>query len=182
MARGSNSLIASIDLSGVESLFDDLGDAAEEAARPAAQAAAQVFYDTAKANVARIKKLSGNLDKAIYQAFSPENSGQGVAEYHISWNAKTAPHGHLLENGHWQRYQVVMTRKGWVTLARPESAGKKKPRRRASQAEKDAYYLPRPGGPVYISGKAFMRGSLRAEPAAVLASADVLWKALERVK
>ncbi|BCX51657.1 hypothetical protein CTYAZ2_12390 [Comamonas testosteroni] len=182
MARGANSLIAAVDLSGLESLFDDLGDAAEEAARPAAQAAAQVFYDTAKINVARIKKLSGNLYKAIYQAFSPENSGQGIAEYHISWNAKTAPHGHLLENGFWQRYQVVMTRKGWVTLARPESAGKKKPRRRASQAEKDAYYLPRPGGPVYIPGKAFMRGSLRAEPAAVLASADVLWQALERVK
>ncbi|WP_312588974.1 HK97 gp10 family phage protein [Comamonas terrigena] len=182
MARGANSLIASVDLSGIESLFDDIGDAAEEAARPAAQAAAQVFYDAAKANVAKIKKVSGNLDKALYQAFSPENSGQGFAQYHISWNATTAPHGHLLEHGHWQRYQVVMTRKGWVTLARPENAGKRKPRRRASQAEKDAFYMPRPGGPVYIPGKAFMRGALRAEPAAVLASADVLWQALEKVK
>jgi hypothetical protein len=102
-----------------------------------------VFYDTAKINVARIKKLSGNLDKAIYQAFSPENSGQGVAEYHISWNAKTAPHGHLLENGFWQRYQVVMTRKGWVTLARPESAGKKKAAAQ-SQSGREGCVLPAP--------------------------------------
>lgn len=33
--RGANSLIAAVDLSDLEPLFDDLGDAAEEAARPA---------------------------------------------------------------------------------------------------------------------------------------------------
>ena len=26
--------------------------------------------------------------------------------YSVSWNAKTSPHGHLLEFGHWQIYQV----------------------------------------------------------------------------
>ncbi|GGH62159.1 hypothetical protein GCM10010975_26570 [Comamonas phosphati] len=182
MAVAANSLIAPVDLSGLQSLFDDLGDAADENVRPAAQAAAQVFYDAAGANVAKIPRVSGKLAQALYQAFSADNSGPGLAEYHISWNARKAPHGGLVEYGHWQRYQVVMTSKGWVTAVRPEMIGKPKPRRRASQAEKDAYYMPRPGGPIYIPGRAFMRGAMRAAPAAVLASAAVLWDALEKVK
>lgn len=182
MAVAANSLIAPVDLSGLQSLFDDLGDAAEDAARPAAQAAAQAFYDAARSNIAKIPRVSGSLAQALYQAYSQDNSGQGFAEYHISWNARKAPHAGLVEYGHWQRYQVVMTAKGWVTLVRPEKVGQKRPRRRASQAEKDAYYLPRTDGPVYIPGRAFMREAMRAAPAAVLASADVLWQALERVK
>lgn len=182
MARGENSIVSPVDLSDLKSLLDDLGDAAEEAARPAAQAAAQVFYDTAKANVSRIKRVSGNLADAIYQVYSQDNSGPGLATYHVSWNARKAPHGGLVEYGHWQRYAVVMTTKGWRTLIRPEMQGKPKPRRRASQAEKDAYFVPRPGGPAYIPGKAFMRGASRAAGAALLASADVLWQALEKVK
>lgn len=75
MARGENSILSPVDLSDLESLFDELGDAAEEAARPAAQAAAQVFYDAAKVNVSRIKRVSGNLADAIYQVYSQDNSG-----------------------------------------------------------------------------------------------------------
>lgn len=182
MARGENSLIQSVDLSALESLFDDLGDVAEEAARPAAQAAAQVFYDAAKSNVARIKKVSGNLASAIYQAYSQDNSASGLATYHVSWNHSKAPHGGLVEYGHWQRYVVVNTKKGPRNAVRPEKQGQTKPRRRASQAEKDAYYVLRPDGPIYVPGKAFMRGAQRAAGAAVLASADVVWQALEKVK
>ena len=168
MARGERSLIAPVDLSGLESLFDELGDAAEEVARPAAQAAAQVFYDAAQSNVARIKKVSGNLASAIYQAFSPEKSGVGLATYNVSWNHTKAP--------------VVNTKKGPRNAVRPEKQGQSKPRRGASQAEKDAYYVLRPDGPIYVPGKAFMRGAQGAAGAAVLASADVLWQALEKVK
>ena len=182
MANAANSLILPVDLSGLESLLEDLGDAAEQAARPAAQAAAQVFHDAAKANVAKIGRISGNLATAIYQAFSADNSGPGLAEYHISWNARKAPHGGLVEYGHWQRYVVVNTKNGPRTAVRPEMQGLPRPRRRASQAEKDAYYVPRPGGPVYVPGKAFMRSTVNAGGAALLASADVLWEALEKVK
>ena len=182
MARGERSLIAPVDLSGLESLFDELGDAAEEVARPAAQAAAQVFYDAAQSNVARIKKVSGNLASAIYQAFSPENSGIGRATYNVSWNHTKAPHGGLVEYGHWQRYVVVNTKKGPRNAVRPEKQGQRKPRRGASQAEKDAYYVLRPDGPIYVPGKAFMRGAQGAAGAALLASADVLWQALDKVK
>lgn len=182
MARGENSILSPVDLSDLESLFDELGDAAEEAARPAAQAAAQVFYDAAKVNVSRIKRVSGNLADAIYQVYSQDNSGPGFATYHVSWNARKAPHGGLVEYGHWQRYVVVNTKNGPRNAVRPEKQGLPKPRRRASQAEKDAYYVPRPGGSVYVPGKAFMRRAANAGGAALLASAEVLWQALEKVK
>lgn len=95
-----------VDTSGLDRWLDELGDEAEAAARPAAQAAAQVLYDEVKRNVGRLKKRTGNLDRAIYQAYSADNSGAGKAQYHVSWNARKAPHGHLLEFGHLQRYEV----------------------------------------------------------------------------
>lgn len=182
MARGENSLISPVDLSGLESLFDELGGAAEEAARPAAQAAAQAFYDAAKSNVNALGKVSGKLAQAIYQAYSPEKSGHGLATYHVSWNHTKAPHGGLVEYGHWQRYVVVNTKRGPRNAIRSEMQGRPKPRRRASQAEKDAYYVLRPGGPIYVPGKAFMRRALMAAPLATQAAADVLMAALEKVR
>lgn len=182
MARGDNSLIAPIDLSDLESLMADISDTADEVVRPAAQAASQVLYDAVQSNVAAIPRVSGNLASAIYQVYSQDNSGPALATYHLSWNATKAPHGGLVEYGHWQRYVVVQTKKGPRNAIRPEKQGTRKPRRRASQAEKDAYYVPRPGGPIYVPGKAFMRGAQRAAGAALLASADVLWQALEKVK
>lgn len=87
--------------------MDELVAGAEKAARPAAQAGAQVVYDQVRANVARIKRHTGNLASSIYQAYSPDNSNPGQATYHISWNARRAPHGHLVEHGHLMRYRVV---------------------------------------------------------------------------
>ena len=133
-------------------------DRAEEAARPAAQAAAQVLYDAVKANVARIKKHTGNLDRSIYQAFSIDNSGPGRATYHISWNARTAPHGQLVEYGHMQRYVYYQDEQGNVRpMVRPEMQGKPKPKGRAPQAVKDAYYVPLEGGPRLVAARPFIR-------------------------
>lgn len=182
MAGGANSLIAAVDLSGLESLFDDLGDAAEEAARPAAQAAAQVFYDTAKANVSRIKKLSGNLDKAIYQAFSPENSGQGVAEYHINGTQRPRRTAICWRSDSGSATRWSWTRKGWVTLAR-----RRAPARRSRGAVLVRLRRMPTTCPALVGRSTFRaRPSCGAccvlEPAAVLASADVLWQALGKVK
>lgn len=177
-----NSIVEPIDLSGLESLFEDLGDAAEAAARPGAQAAAQVIYDAAKTNVTALGQVSGSLAASIYQAYSRDNSGDGYATYHVSWNAKTAPHGGLVEYGHWLRYVVVNTKRGPRMAVRPEKQGQPRPRRRASQTEKDAYYVLRPGGPVYVPGKAFMRRALGVAPLATQAAADVLMAAMEKVK
>lgn len=182
MARGSNSLFAAVDLSGLESLMEDLGNEAEEAVRPAAQAAIQVLYNAVSANVAAIPRVSGNLASAIYQAYSQDNSGPALATYHLSWNARKAPHAGLVEYGHWQRYVIVSTPKGPRPAVRPEKRGAPRPRRRASQAEKDAYYVPLPGGPVYVPGKAFMRRAMSSFQMASEASAAVLFEALEKVK
>lgn len=96
-----------VDLSGALAQIDAVAAESEAAARPAAQAAAQVLYDEVRRNVGRLKRRTGNLAGSIYQAFSKDNSGHGRATYHVSWNARKAPHGHLVEFGHLQRYEVT---------------------------------------------------------------------------
>lgn len=48
----------------------------------------------------------GQLKEAIYLAFDGRRSvlNLGHYVYQVSWNAKKAPHGHLVEFGHWMSY------------------------------------------------------------------------------
>ena len=96
------------------------------AARPAAQAGAQVIYDQAKLNASTLRSKRehyfygttakaapkgqkkqyrygpykpGTLYDSIYQAFSKDRSTATVSTYHISWNAKKAPYGAMVELG-----------------------------------------------------------------------------------
>jgi len=117
-----------LDISGLLAYLGDMADVVAESARPAAQAGAQVFYNLAKQNVRAIGKKTGNLAGSIYQKYSREKSVEGKnAVYHVSWNVRSgkqitrAPHGHLVEYGHIQRYKVVLIKKGkykgqWFTL------------------------------------------------------------------
>lgn len=147
-----------VDLSGFNELIKDLGEGIEHAIRPAAQAGAQVIYDEAKSNVERIGKKTGNLASAIYQAFDKRASTNVLAAYSVSWNAAKAPHGSLIEYGHISRYVSYVGKDGkFHTMIRPEKRGQKKPGRRASQAEKDAFYVVRKGGAVQIPAQPFMR-------------------------
>lgn len=165
----------SVDLSSLNSLIEDLGERADEAARPAAQAAAQVIYDEAKRRVNAIGKKTGNLASSIYQAYSKNNSGPGHATYHVSWNAKKAPHGHLVEYGHLQRYVVYLGKDGkWHTAIRNVNGPIKKPSRKASQAEKDAYYVPLKGGPRQVGARPFLRPAMDKFPEAIEAARQVL--------
>jgi hypothetical protein len=100
------------DQSGLDAVLDGLAAGVQEQIRPAAQAGAQVFYDEVQLNVAAIGKKSGNLASSIYQVFSQDNSKDGRATYHISWNAKKAPHGHLVEYGHIQTRKVYLGKDG----------------------------------------------------------------------
>lgn len=171
----------SLDLSDLG--LDELVAGCEEAARPAAQAGAQVFYNRVKANVTKIGKVTGNLSSSIYQVYSRDNSGRGVAQYHVSWNQKKAPHGHLVEYGHAQRYVTYVDKRGqWRTLVRPEMAGKPKPKRRAPQAVKDAYYVPLKGGPRIVGARSFLRAAATPESmrAARNAMIDRYWFTLEQ--
>lgn len=95
-----------LDVKALESQLRRDAAAVEDALRPAAQAAAQVLYEEVQRNVQRIKRHSGNLARSIYQVHS-DQSRDGRQIYHVSWNAKKAPHGHLVEFGHLQRYEVT---------------------------------------------------------------------------
>lgn len=170
----------SLDLDHLHQLVADAKEAVEQAARPAAQAGAQVLYDAVMQNVRGLGRKTGKLASAIYQAYSPENSKDGRQQYNVSWNAAKAPHGHLVEFGHLQRYAMYQGNDGRVRpLVRPGMDGAKKPRRKASQAEKDAYYVPRPGGPLHIPGKAFVRRAVDQFPKAQAAMEEELLKRLK---
>jgi hypothetical protein len=175
---GKNTFTVAADLSGIEAFIDALGDKAVKAARPAAQAAAQVLYDEVKKNVAALRRVTGNLDKSIYQAFSKSNSGKGVATYHVSWNHKVAPHGWIVENGYLQRYRYYKGADGKIRpMVRPGMDGKPRPARSASQAAKDAYYVTLPA-PIQVPAKAFVRRAIDKFPVAALAAEDVYISAL----
>lgn len=61
-------------------------------------AMARVIYDEVKLNASRHVK-TGTLANAVYRAYSPERSKDGVQIYHVSVNKKKAPHWHFLELG-----------------------------------------------------------------------------------
>jgi len=167
-----------VDLSGLNMLIEQLGDRAEAAARPASQAAAQVIYDEVKRNIRAIGHKTGNLEKGIYQVYSRSNSAPGHATYHVSWNHAKAPHGQLVEFGHIQRYASYVGSDGnWYTVKRPSSYGKPKPKRRASQAVKDAYYVTLPT-PKQVAARPFVRPAMVKFPQAVKAAEEVLMRAL----
>ena len=174
--KGNNSFGIGADLGGLFDGLDAMAEGVEQAIRPAAQAGAQVLYDRVRINVSALGRVTGNLDRSIYQAFSPEKSVDGLrVEYHVSWNHKKAPHGHLLEYGYKQRYRYRPD--GMGPMVRPGMDGTKKPGRRASQAEKDAYYVTLPS-PKQIPAKAFIRSATSSIPAAQQAARDELWKRL----
>jgi len=97
------------DASAFDADLEAITVAAEECMRPAAQAGIQVFYDEVLLRVPVNEKTRtlksgrvippGALKRSIYQVYSEDNSDKARATYHCSWNARKAPHGHLVENG-----------------------------------------------------------------------------------
>lgn len=149
-------------------------------ARVAAQAGAEVFYKEVRM---RVPVKSGNLYGSIYQKYIPELSTEGKrAVYHISWRKgyqgkamssfPIANHGQLLEYGWVQRYVMGKDDAGNFTgpLVRPEMRGKPKPRRNASQAVKDAYWVPL-AVPIQHAPRSFLRNSYEAKKQAALDAA-----------
>lgn len=90
-------------------------------ARSMGVAGGQVMRDTAKALAPEYDGSTGlaggsNIDRppppgllksAIYLAFKERMSNNGHVTYGISWNSKIAPHGHLVEFGHWRLNKIV---------------------------------------------------------------------------
>jgi len=159
MSGGNNSVTFSMDTTGLMQWLNELEAEAQAAVRPAAQAGAQVLYDEVKRNVARLKRKTGNLERAIYQAFSPDNSAEGRVTYHVSWNRRKAPHGHLVEFGHLQRYEVSFD-----------------PNTKRFTTHKDR---PLPA-PKQIAAKPFVRPAMAKFPQALEAAKEELFKRLDQ--
>ena len=172
------------DLGPLLSKMGALEEKIKASIRPAAFAGSDVFYKEVRTRALTIGG-SRRLQAAVYQNFVI-NSASGVrgdsATYHISWrkqrektNVKAAGEGGSLpyttmgfwiEFGRWQRYMVRTDNNGdWYTVVRPDMKGKPKPGRYASQATKDAYWMPRKDGPVYWLPKSFLRSSYEAKKA-----------------
>lgn len=165
----------SFNLPAVLDQTDYLRHLVEQAVVPATQAGAEVFYKEVKSRAQGFAN-TGNLARSIYQYRSKDEQRPGHAQYKISWRKggkkkdEAAPsglpiasHGVLVEYGYIQRYASYIGSDGqWYTAIRPEMRGKPAPKRRASQAEKDKYYVLRKGGPVQWLPRSFLRAGFEA--------------------
>lgn len=80
------------------------GDLRTHLARSMGVAGGQVLRDEAKA---RAPVKDGVLRASIYLAYRESGSNDKRVQYVIAWNGRKAPHGHLLEFGHWQPFKVA---------------------------------------------------------------------------
>lgn len=178
------------DASSLLAKFDGIEEKLKAAIRPAAFAGSDVLYKEVRHRALAIGG-SKRLQDSIYQKFVIDSKSGILGEsatYNISWRkgrekssdtaAKGAsmPYttiGFWIEFGRWQRYMVRTDKNGeWYTVKRPGVTGKP-PGRKASQAQKDAYWMPRNGGPVFHPAKSFLRsGYDAAKDKAVQAAKD----------
>jgi len=107
-------MASKLDTSGwKEGLAQLNGPLRESLARSMAVAGGQVLRDEAKL-LAPVEE--GVYRDALYLAYKDSESNDRQVVYSVSWNSKKAPHGHLLEFGHWQPYKVVKLPNGdWFT-------------------------------------------------------------------
>lgn len=108
------------------------GDLRVHLARSMAVAGGEVFRDEAKARAPVGGDLAvaahqhgesnnpGTLKRAIYLAYKTELSSRAEAVYTVTWNKKVAPHGHLVEFGHWQTRKAYVGSDGyWYSTKEP---------------------------------------------------------------
>lgn len=129
LGRNTKTFAITVDTRAFEALMKDVIDANRDAAQPSALAGAKVLHTStveltpqsqkghwfsgynyrthvnAKGKVVqgtgkRYWFNPGNLRKSIYMVLSKDNTGQGYATYHISWNYGKAPYAYMVHNGH----------------------------------------------------------------------------------
>lgn len=111
----------SLDTSQWTAMLDQLvGPARTSLARSMAVAGGTVLRDEAQLLAPR---ASGKLAESIYLAYRDKESTESVVAYRVSWNSKTAPHGHLQEFGHW-RYNKIVNGYSQRSLAPGKTKGK----------------------------------------------------------
>lgn len=192
-------------LTSIFAQIDDLNARIKEAALPAAQAGAEVLKAQVLSNVdSMVKTDTGRLRNAIYAVNRERWSGYGYATFVVSWDKGKftgAPHGHLIEFGHIQRFKRYIGKDGhWYTRVRPEARGMrlirkddgtfmqvrdpslpvmKKPTRKAGSSAFAAYYDPLPA-PRQIPARPFLRSAAAAFPRALQATEDAFFARLKK--
>lgn len=114
------SIQAKTDLSSAFAGLDKLSELLRtKVARSMGVAAGQVYRDEAKrrAPIGDGSDMPGTLKESIYLAYSDKRTSQQKVVYSISWNSKLAPHGHLIEFGHWRINQLVPIGSGGLWVA-----------------------------------------------------------------
>jgi hypothetical protein len=98
------------------------GPVRESLARRMLVSGGVLLRDAAKSN-ARMPankegvELRGVWADSMYLARDEEAENKTTFAYKVSWNATKAPHGHLLEFGHWMTHKVYKASNGeWYTL------------------------------------------------------------------
>ncbi len=112
-------------VTGIDDIVKGLGqllEIREPLARAMGVAMGQVVRDEAVVRAPELKpgdegydnQRRGQLKEAIYLAFDGRRSvlNAGHYVYQVSWNAKKAPHGHLVEFGHWMAYKWARGEEG----------------------------------------------------------------------
>lgn len=112
-------------VTGLDDIFkglDGLLEAREPVARAMGVAMGQVVRDQAIENAPTLNpqgvgtdnQRPNQLKEAMYLAFDGRRSilNEGYLVYTVSWNAKRAPHGHLIEFGHMLPYEYEVTPDG----------------------------------------------------------------------
>lgn len=112
----ADSTKAKLDISGWTAALDKLaGPARESLARSMAVAGGEVLRDEAKVLV-RVRNHV--LQDAIYLAYQDSKSTPAEVHYVVSWNGTKAPHGHLIEFGHWQTHEMYEKDGKWYVGAK----------------------------------------------------------------
>lgn len=103
-------------LSGVDGADIDafLDDVLDTCLRPAAHAGALVLQNEARALV---NVHEGVLRDSIYRVHVENGSDRTRQVYEVSWNHSKAPHGHLVEYGHWRKNVVYRDPKTGAFIA-----------------------------------------------------------------
>lgn len=125
----ANTKRTSVDISSLLGGLDKLGGAKESIARAMGAAMGIEVRDEAQVRVPVGTDEGGSitpglLKSAIYVAYDDQRRllNPGAYRYTVSWNSKKAPHGHLIEFGHWMPYQYARTADGDYYTPKPLTA------------------------------------------------------------
>lgn len=134
----------------------------EKVVRSGAAGMASAIAAEVEANVAKLANGApvvvngethepGTLQGAIYWAFDDRASTDLRKTYGVSWNRSKAPHGHLIEFGHWRVNRVYRDDDGHLVATRER--------------------LPEPE---FVPAQPFLRPALAALPRAIQAGMEAM--------